>query len=659
MRGNMKENQERQSITGEISVHRRGYGFLPSRQHTRDIFIGSRNMNGAMDGDTVEVELLPWREEDDSQEGIVRRILQRRVTEIAGRLEMFRRYGEVTPEGGGFRQPVRIKPGNLAGARPGDHVAVTITRYPDRRRGAEGKVTEILASADEPGGDIRSIARCYGLNEEFPGKVFAEARIAQSTGILDTDREGRRDLRDKLIFTIDGADAKDFDDAVSLEKLDNGNCLLGVHIADVAHYVREGSPLDGEARRRGTSVYLLDQVIPMLPRPLSNGICSLQPGEERLTMTLEMEIDPKGEVVGHEICESIICSSARLVYADVSAYFDSPEDPSLLEKNEAACVLCDGAEVGASLGRMLELSHILREKRDLRGSIDFDLDEARISLDDQGMPVSVVTADRGESERLIEDFMILANETIAEHFFWMEAPFIYRVHDKPAHDKMEGLRGFLREMGIAFHGATGDVHPKTLRDILDQVRGATYENVVNAVILRSMQKACYSPSCRGHFGLASTYYCHFTSPIRRYPDLFIHRIIKMILRGDRGEELEEVRGIIDGIADSSSVAERNAVEAEREVDKLKKTEYMSSRIGEEYTGIISGVSRAGFFVQLENTIEGIVRITELYDDYYDVDQDRFMLVGRRTGRTFRLGDSVRVIVESVDIQDREIRFVPA
>lgn len=652
---------EQNTVRGVISVHRRGYAFLSCPGLERDVFIPVRGKNGAMDGDTVEAELLPEREGSPSPEGIVRKILKRNVSEIAGRLSLYRRYGEVIPEGGSFRQPVKIRPGQLKGARSGDFVSVQITRYPDRRRSAEGRVTEILAAKDAPGGDILAIARCWGWRREFSGMAYAQAKIAESTGILETDLEGRRDLRRRLVFTIDGADAKDFDDAVSLDVRENGNLLLGIHISDVSHYVREDSPLDKEARDRGTSVYLLDQVIPMLPEALSGGLCSLKPGEDRLTLSLDMEIDEGGRVVSHEIYESVICSAARLVYRDVSEYLEEEDGSSaaILERDPEARLLAGPEEIGASLRKMQELAGVLRKKREERGSIDFDLEEAEIRLDEDGRPVSVGVARRGEGERLIEDFMIQANETVAEHGFWMEAPFIYRVHDRPAKDRMEELRAFLREMGISTRGLASDVHPGVLRGILEQVRGSSVQQVVSAVLLRSMQKACYRMENSGHFGLASSCYCHFTSPIRRYPDLFVHRVIKAILHGAGSEELENLRSASGSAADSSSASERRAVEAEREVEKLKKAEYMAARIGSSCTGVISGVSRFGFFVELENTVEGIVPVTELFDDYYECVPEQYLLKGSRTGKIWRLGDSVAVTVESVDLSERQIRFVLA
>ncbi|MDO4870151.1 MAG: ribonuclease R [Bacillota bacterium] len=466
----------------------------------------------------------------------------------------------------------------------------------------------------------------------------------------------KSDLRKETIFTIDGEDSKDFDDAVSIGILENGNFLLGIHIADVSHYVKQGSAMDAEAFARGTSVYLLDQVIPMLPRELSNDLCSLKPGEDRLTLSVDIEIDRQGNTVGHEIYESVICSKARLVYDDVSDMLEeiAPEERVLSGKG---LIVGNYEEIENALFTMGDLAAILRANKENRGSVDFDIEETNIILDESGAPVSVSARDRRTANRLIEEFMLTANEVIAEHFRWLEAPFIYRVHERPDSDKIERLKIFLRSFGITLRSSSDKLHPKTLSGMLAEVKGSPYENVINTVTLRSMQKAYYSTSCDGHFGLALDHYCHFTSPIRRYPDLTIHRIIKSVISdGPTSKNFKRFETLVQPAAEQSSAAERKAVDAEREVEKLKKAEYMTAHVGEIFDGIISGITGFGFFVELQNTIEGLVSIEELFDDYYEYIPDMYMLQGTRTGKQYKLGDRVMVIVESVDMDRREINF---
>ncbi len=644
----MAKKKKRKPLTGIIMKHRRGFGFVRCEEMDRDIFIAADSMGGAMSGDTVEVDLVPEYLWGESPEGIVTKVLNRKITEIAGTFEKSKKFGFVIPESRKYREDIFVRKKDFSGAKRGDKVVVQITKYPDRNNSAEGKITEIISRAGEPGGDIKAIARGYDMRQTFPSRVNAEAKAMKRKGITREDIERRRDLREKKIFTIDGADSKDFDDAVSIELLDNGNYLLGVHIADVAHYVKESGPLDKEALKRGTSVYLLDQVIPMLPKALSNDICSLNPHEDRLTLSVDMEVTPDGTVVDHEIYESVINSVERLVYDDVS---------DLLEKNDRKMGE-KYAHIKEELFLMNSLAVRLAKNRHDRGSLDFDLDEAYITLDEKGMPVNVGIAQRRSANKLIEEFMLLANETVAEHFFWMQVPFVYRVHEKPSIEKMEQLKVFLRNFGILLRGSSDGIHPKAVSSVLDDVKGKSSENIVNSVTLRSMQKAFYSTRCEGHFGLALKYYCHFTSPIRRYPDLMIHRIIKSCLKeGVSSKTVKHFRKKAEEAAEHSSVAERQAIEVEREVEKLKKAEYISSRIGEVFDGIISGVKGFGIYVQLENTVEGLVRIDDIRDDYYDYDREKYALIGRRTNKAYKLGDKARVRVDYVNLERREINFL--
>ena len=643
----MAKKKKRKMHTGILSKHPRGFGFVTCEDIEKDVFIAAGSMGGAMNGDEVEVDLIPeylWKQ---SPEGIIVKVISRQTEEVAGTFEKSRKFGFVVPESRKYREDIFIRKKDFAGAQRGDKVVARITKYPDHENSAEGKIVEIISRAGQPGGDIKTIARSYDMRESFPSRAAAEAKAMKKRGIRPEDLRGRRDLRNETIFTIDGADSKDFDDAVSLKILDNGNYLLGVHIADVAHYVEEGGPLDKEALKRGTSVYLIDQVIPMLPKALSNNICSLNPGVDRLTLSVDMEITPDGELAGHEIYESIIHSKARLVYDDISDMLEN-DDEEMLGKYSS---------LKEDLYAMGRLAAVLREKRSQRGSLDFDLDEAHIKLNDKGIPVSVDIAERRTANKLIEEFMLLANETVAEHFFWLEVPFIYRIHEKPAFEKVEQLKIFLQSMGMTLRGSADSVHPRELSSILKSVEGKPSEGVVNTVTLRSMQKAFYGTSCEGHFGLALKYYCHFTSPIRRYPDLMIHRIIKSVLQdGIDGKTMNHFRGAAEEAAEQSSAAERKAIEVEREVEKLKKAEYMSYHIGEIYDGIISGTTSFGIYVQLENTIEGMIRIEDLWDDYYIYVPEKYALVGEHTGRMYKLGDSIRIVVDHVDIDRHEIDF---
>lgn len=489
------------------------------------------------------------------------------------------------------------------------------------------------------------IRQC-NLTQEFPSKVEAETKKIPLK-ITQEEINRRTDLRQKTIITMDGADAKDLDDAVSVEILENGNYLLGVHIADVSHYVIESSSIDKEALKRGNSVYLIDQVIPMLPKILSNGICSLNPDEDRLTLSVSMEINSRGKVVNHEIFESIIHSKARMVYCDVSDILEN-KDEELIDKYR---------EIHDSLLAMNELAAILRKSRDDRGSLDFDIDEAYITLNEHGIPISVETAERRVANRIIEEFMLIANETIAEHFYWMGIPFVFRVHEPPSVEKIEIFKKFIQSFGLHLKGNTENIHPKALNEIIKRVEGKPEEHIVNTVMLRSMKKAFYGTECDGHFGLGVKYYCHFTSPIRRYPDLIIHRIIKEALQGRL--DIKRIRSFkrkTEKAASKASETERLALELEREVEKLKKAEYMTYHVGETYDGIISGVASFGFFVAIENTIEGMVKVDSLEDDYYDYEDTKYRLIGRRTNKIYALGDKVTISVQSVDLQQREINF---
>ncbi|QOX62454.1 ribonuclease R [Anoxybacterium hadale] len=644
------KKRKEEIITGVLSKHKKGFGFvIPESGEGGDIFIAPPAINGAMNGDIVKVALLPPEETTRSREGTIKEVVTRAVDEIVGTFEKSKRFGFVIADDRRVNDDIFVLRKDFNGAKSGDKVVVKITKYPDKANNAEGRIDEIISKSGEAGGDIKALIRQYQLTKEFPEKVEAETKKIPLK-ISEAEIQKRADLREKTIVTMDGADAKDLDDAVSVEKLNNGNYLLGVHIADVSHYVRDGSQLDKEALKRGNSVYLIDQVIPMLPKLLSNGICSLNPAVDRLTLSVNMEIDSKGKVVNHDIYESIIHSKARMVYGDVS---------DMLEKNDKA-LIDQYQDIYQDILLMDELAKILRKARDQRGSLDFDFDEAYIKLNEQGIPTSVETAERRVANRIVEEFMLIANETVAEHFYWMEVPFVYRVHESPSLEKIEEFKRFIGSFGLILKGNPDNIHPKALNEIIKNVEGKPEEHVVNTVMLRSMKKAFYGTDCEGHFGLGVKYYSHFTSPIRRYPDLIIHRIIKEAIHGKLdAKRIKSLKKKTEKAAEISSGTERQAQELEREVEKLKKAEYMSYHVGEVHEGIISGVANFGFFVEIENTIEGMVRVDYLNDDFYDYEASKYRLIGRRTNKIYGLGDKVTIKVHSVDLLNREINFTVA
>lgn len=641
--------KQRPAVTGILSKHKKGFGFVMPDEGSfdRDIFISPSDMNGAMEGDRVEVDLIPEYLWEQSPQGIITKVTDRKLKEVAGFFDKGKKFGFVVPVDRKHNEDIYIPKKAFSGAKNGDIVVAAITGYPDRKNSAEGKITGILARAGEPGGDIKAIIRQRGLFFTFPSKAAAQAKAISKAGVGEQDMAGRRDLRGENIITIDGADSKDFDDAVSVKRLDNGNFLLGVHIADVSHYIGEDSPLDKEALKRGNSVYIINQVVPMLPKELSNGICSLNEGEDRLTLSVDMEITPEGDITEHNIYESVIRSKHRMVYTDVSDIIENDDRELAAKYSDIYDMLMD----------MKELAQILRSKREAAGSLDFDLDEAYITLDEKGVPVSVNLCERRTANRMIEEFMLAANKTVAEQFFWLELPFVYRVHEKPDAEKMQEFRTFLMGLSIRLKGEGGNIHPKALNEVLEQVAGTSYENVVNTVMLRSMKKAFYSTECEGHFGLSMKYYCHFTSPIRRYPDLIIHRIIKEYLHGGIDDErIAVLSKKTQEAAETSSVTERAAIELERDVEKMKKAQYMSYHIGESFEGVISGITGYGMYVELENTIEGLVRLDRMYDDYYDSYPEQYRIVGQRTNKVYSLGQRVSIIVSDADYYEGTIDF---
>jgi ribonuclease R len=567
---------------------------------------------------------------------------------LIGTFEASKNFGFVILDNKRRSPDVFIPKEFTKGAVTGNKVEIMITTPGNENRKPEGKVVNILGHVDDPGMDILSIAMAFGINSEFPEKVLNQAEKLNKP-VSEADILGREDFRDLLTITIDGEDAKDLDDAVSLSFTDE-YYELGVHIADVSNYVQESSALDREAIKRGTSVYLADRVIPMLPKTLSNGICSLNEGEDRLTLSCVMKIDKKGKVTDYKICESVIRTRHRMSYTEVKKIIED-NDPEMLEKY---------ADVSEMIYKMQELSLILRDMRKRRGAIDFDVPETKLILDAEGAPVEIKPYERNEATKLIESFMLAANETVAEHYYWLKTPFVYRVHDVPEDEKLNKLKTFIKNFGYFIKTAGGDAHPKEFQKLIEKITGTPEEALLTRLTLRSMSQAKYSTECDGHFGLACDYYTHFTSPIRRYPDLQIHRIIHDDLRNRLTEaKKNHYEEILPSVAASSSKLERRADEAERETVKLKKAQYMASHIGEIYEGVISGVVNWGIYVELENTVEGLVHISNLRDDYYHFNEEKYELVGEDSHKTFKLGDKVKIMVKSVDLSMRVVDFILA
>ncbi|MCY9133190.1 ribonuclease R [Bacillus atrophaeus] len=634
-------------IKGKLSAHAKGFGFLlPEDTSLSDVFIPPTELNTAMNGDIVMVRLNS-QSSGSRQEGTVIRILERSIQRVVGTYTETKSFGFVIPDDKKITSDIFIPKHANHGAVEGHKVVVTLTSYPEGRMSAEGEVTEILGHKNDPGIDILSIIHKHGLPGEFPGEAMEQANNTPDT-IDEKDLKDRRDLRDQIIVTIDGADAKDLDDAVTVTKLENGNYKLGVHIADVSHYVTENSPIDKEALERGTSVYLVDRVIPMIPHRLSNGICSLNPKVDRLTLSCEMTINKQGQVVEHEIFQSVIKTTERMTYSDVKKILVD-DDEELKTKYEQLVPMFKDME---------KLAEILRGKRMERGAVDFDFKEAKVLVDEDGAAKDVVIRERSVAEKLIEEFMLVANETVAEHFHWMNVPFIYRIHEEPNAEKLQKFLEFVTTFGYVVKGTAGNIHPRALQSILDAVRDRPEETVVSTVMLRSMKQAKYDPESLGHFGLSTEFYTHFTSPIRRYPDLIVHRLIRTYLINGKVDEAtrEKWAERLPEIADHTSTMERRAVDAERETDDLKKAEFMLDKIGEEFDGMISSVTNFGMFVELPNTIEGLIHVSFMTDDYYRFDEQHFAMIGERTGNVYRIGDEITVKVVDVNKEERNIDF---
>lgn len=637
-------------VTGTFLSHPKGFGFVEVEGGETDFFIAAEDTMGAFHQDIVMCKVKCNRSDKSElrPEAEVVKILKHQITQLVGVFQQNKNFGFVRPDNQRISRDIFIGKDNMKGAVNGQKVIAVITDYGNQDKSPEGKITDILGHINDPGVDILSVVRGYELPMEFPKAVLDSLEYIPDK--VDAREIAERvDMRAKLTVTIDGEDAKDLDDAITLER--QGDLYeLGVHIADVSHYVPEDSPLDREAYNRGTSVYLVDRVIPMLPHKLSNGICSLNAGTDRLALSCLMKIDNEGNVISHHICETVICVNHRMSYTDVD---------KIITKRDKACMeqYADCVEL---FDMMLALSDILREKRVKRGSIDFDFPESKITLDANGLPIDVGPYERNRAHLLIEDFMLAANETVAEAYFWQELPFEYRTHEAPEPEKIKALIVMMENFGYYFKASKDHVHPKEIQKLLAKIAGSDEEAMLSRLTLRSMKQAKYSTICSGHFGLSTNYYCHFTSPIRRYPDLQIHRIIKDNLHG----RLEEKRiahydKILPKVADDNSKKERRAADAERDVEKMKKAQYMLKHLGEVYEGVISGVTAWGIYVELPNTVEGLVHVTNLSDDYYFYDEEKYAMIGRETGKTYTLGMKLKIVVDYVDKVKWQIDFLPA
>ena len=645
--GNARYKQMNGNIkVGIFSGTTRGFGFvaIEGEEELGDVFIPESETKGALNKDKVQI-IIQEEQTGKRREGAVLAIVERNISELVGTFQKSKNFGFVVPDNLKFGADIFIPKEKTKGAVNGHKVLVEITDYGNETKNPEGKITKIIGHINDPGVDIVSVILANGLPTEFPEEVMRQVEKTPEE-IDPKDIGGRLDLRNVQTVTIDGEDAKDLDDAITISK-QGDNYQLGVHIADVTNYVTENSALDKEALKRGTSVYLVDRVIPMLPHKLSNGICSLNAGVDRLALSCIMDIDSKGNVIGHRIAETVINVDRRMTYTSVKKILEDKDEAEIEQYKELVPMF----------ETMLELANILREKRRKRGSIDFDFPESKILLNKDGKPIDIKPYERNKATKIIEDFMLIANETVAEDFFWQELPFVYRTHENPDLEKIQKLSIFINNFGYTMRVGQDEIHPKELQKLLVKIEGTPEEALISRLTLRSMKQAKYTTTCDGHFGLSTKYYCHFTSPIRRYPDLQIHRIIKENLRGGiREKRVSHYDKILPEVAKQSSLTERRADEAEREVEKLKKVEYMSQFIGETFEGVISGVTSWGMYVELPNTVEGMVRMADMHDDYFIYDEEHYQLIGEHTRKTYKLGQTVIVRVENTDRLMKSIDF---
>jgi len=629
---------------GVFSGTQKGFGFVILEGDEEDVYIHESATMGALHGDKVMI-MIKEEQTGRRKEGTVVQIIERGKNEIVGTFQKSKNFGFVVPDNQKFAKDIFIPKDSSMGAVSGHKVVAKITNFGSGTQNPEGKVIEILGHVNDPGVDIMSVVRAYDLPVDFSQEVKLQLNDIPEE-VNPKDFKNRLDLREWMTVTIDGEDAKDLDDAITISK-EGDIYRLGVHIADVTHYVKEGSPLDKSALNRGTSVYLVDRVIPMLPHKLSNGICSLNPGVDRLALSCIMDIDAKGNVIGHKITETVIRSDRRMTYTNVAKIVEDHDQEVMNEYKEFVPMF----------ELMQELAEILKARRHKRGAINFDFPESKIIVDPRGKPIEIRPYERNKATKIIEEFMLIANETIAESFYWQELPFLYRTHDTPDDEKIKKLAIFIHNFGYSIKIGNEDIHPKELQKLLVKIEDTPEEALISRLTLRSMKQAKYTVVNTGHFGLSAKYYCHFTSPIRRYPDLQIHRIIKENLTGKLGENrIKHYEKILHEVANHSSKTERRADEAEREVEKMKKVEYMMDHIGEIFEGVISGITSWGMYVELPNTVEGMIRVTEMDDDYYFYDEERYQMVGEHTKKIYKLGQKVKVEVIQADKLLRTIDF---
>ncbi len=650
----VKNRKNRYRLIGEefkegiYRKNQKGFGFVKIEGQEDEIYISKENSLRALNGDKVLIEIIEEKNKIKSAEGKIKKIIKHEKDTLVGTFQKSENFGFVVPDDKSLGTDIFISKTNFGKARNGYKVLVEITKYPEKGKNAEGKIIEVLGEPNQAGIDMLSLIKEYKLPSTFPEQVVEEAK-KYGNKIDKKDIQNRVDCRNDIIFTIDGEDAKDLDDAVRVTKLENGNYRLDVHIADVSYYVREGSLLDREAQIRGTSIYMLSRVIPMLPRELSNGICSLNAGEDRFTLSCSMEITPQGKTTSVEVYKGIINVTERMNYHDVQKILDK-SDKDILKKYEKYI---------QEFELMAELATILKNRRLEQGYLNLDIPESKIELDKDGRAIDIGKYETSFSNEIIEQFMLSANEAIAEKFYWLEAPFIYRVHEDPDIDKVKDLNKFLFDYGIKMKIVNEKIYPTEVSKVLEEIKGKEEERVISTLILRTLKLAKYESENKGHFGIASKYYCHFTSPIRRYPDLFIHRIISKYLEENYVVDdkfIEEFKEKAEQRAASSSEREKVATKVERESEDLKKAEYMENRIGEEYDGIISSITQFGMFVELENTVEGLIRFENLGDEYFIYDEERKRLIGERTNKTYKIGDKVKIRVISANKLLRQIDF---
>jgi ribonuclease R len=650
----VKNRKNRYRLIGENFVegiyrkNQRGFGFVKIDDREDEIYIAKEDSLNALNGDRVLIEITEEQNKVKRAEGKIKKIIKHEKETVVGTFQESRNFGFVVPDDKAFGTDIFISKGKFLNAKNNQKVVVKITKYPQKGKNAEGEIIEVLGSIDEAGVDMLSIIKEYDLPAEFPENVIEEAK-KYGNKIDEKDIQNRIDCRQDIIFTIDGEDTKDLDDAVRVIKLKNGNYRLDVHIADVSYYVREGSLLDKEAQIRGTSVYMLSRVIPMLPKELSNGICSLNAGQDRFTLSCSMEINNKGEVVSAEVYKGIINVTERMNYHDVQKILDK-SDEKVLKKYEKYI---------GNFELMAELAEILKKKRLEQGYLNLDIPESKIDLDENGKVISIGKYETSFSNEIIEQFMLSANETIAEKFYWLEAPFIYRVHEDPDIEKVKELNKFLYNFGLKIRIVNEKIYPKEVSKILEEIKGKEEEKVVSTLILRTLKIARYEAENKGHFGIASKYYCHFTSPIRRYPDLFIHRIISKYLEENyvvSDKFIEDFKQKAIDRARMSSEREKVATKAERDSEDMKKAEFMQDKIGQEYEGIVSSVTQFGIFVELENTVEGLIRFENLGNEYFIYDEDRKRLIGENSNKVYKIGDKVKIRVISANKLLRQIDF---